>query len=45
MSANDGSGVRYIQDIARAEDVAIECVEHDLREPLPDPLLDRYDTL
>ncbi len=36
--------IRYIQDIARAENVAIECVEHDLREPLPDPLLDRYDT-
>lgn len=36
--------IRYIQDIARAEDVAIECVEHDLREPLPEPLLGHYDT-
>ena len=36
--------LRYIQDIARAEDVEIECFEHDLRQPLPESLLDYYDT-
>ena len=36
--------IRYIQDIARAEEVTIECVEHDLREPLPELLLGHYDT-
>ncbi len=36
--------LRYIQDIARAEGVEIECIEHDLRQPLPEPLLGHYDT-
>ena len=36
--------LRYIQDTARAEGVEIECLEHDLRQPLPELLLGHYDT-
>jgi hypothetical protein len=36
--------IKYIQDIAQAEEVEIECIEHDLRNPLPEQLHCCYDT-
>ena len=36
--------IAYIQDIAQAEEVEIECIEHDLRNPLPEKLRGCYDT-
>ena len=36
--------ITYIQDIAQAEEVEIECIEHDLRNPLPEQLHGCYDT-
>ena len=36
--------ISYVQDIAQAEEVEIECLEHDLRNPLPDQLRGCYDT-
>ena len=36
--------ITYIQSIAEAEGVEIECIEHDLRNPLPEQLHGCYDS-
>lgn len=36
--------VGFVEEVARAEDLGIEVVRHDLREPLPEEFLSRFDT-
>lgn len=41
----DGRVLGYLRDAASAEGLSVDLQEHDAREPLPDDLLGRYDTV
>jgi len=36
--------VQFVRDVARAEGLEVEALQHDLREPLPEELLSAFDT-
>ncbi|MBN1813241.1 MAG: bis-aminopropyl spermidine synthase family protein [Anaerolineae bacterium] len=40
----DARWIDLIQDVSQAENLAIECIQHDLRDPLPEHLRHRFDT-
>ena len=37
--------LKLINEISKREDIGVECIRHDLRQPLPDDLKGRYDVV